>query len=260
MNNRPACFLATGLLRRFAIPAIACLAVPAVQAQLIYVSDNRSVSAAVGLQTNGYGSGQVTYSGDYSASAGSSPAFANFNTNLSGSAWLQVVQGASTNAYYASVGVQQTSFLNSQEISYSSFVNESGNTTPGHCNESSYLQVLFIVSSPVTYNLTCQRGPDPLFSAESWTLSSASQGVLAASSHYNGGNYTGPFAYTGILSPGDEYTFTLQETASSAPAPYGDAGGLQAILTVPEPAPGWLLGLGFCGLLAFKVKRRNQSA
>lgn len=116
------------------------------------------------------------------------------------------------------------------------------------------------ISAPVSYELTCEGGPDPFFSAESWRLTSANLGVLVNGSDKGAGGTSGiPVSYSGVLVPGDEYTLTLQETAGFTTSPYGDSGGLQVDFTVPESAPQWLLGWGLGGVLALRMKRWRKS-
>lgn len=243
--------------------AIIWLAASAVQAQLIYVSDDRGISASVGYDTNSLsqeGAAVLSYSGNYSESAGPSSPFADFSTDLGGSAGVSYSMFGFTNTWTANVGAEQVSTLNALGISFGSSVNEGGNHYPGSCNELSFLHVSFIVSAPVIYDLTCLRGPDANFSAESWRLDSANLGVLVTTPSANGPNngYGPPCSYSGLLVPGDEYTLTLQETAGFTTSPYGDSGVLQVDFTVPEPGTNLLLGLGLCGFIALGMERRQR--
>lgn len=212
-----------------------------VPAQITYLSEDYGVEASVSFDTNHVPPGQFTYSGDYSASAGSSSPLSSFDTNLIGSA---TVLYANSSSLSAAVGAWQNTLLTAREISYSSAVSESANGWPSSWNESSFLEAIFVVTSPVAYSLTCQRGPDPLFSTETWTLSSANQGVLITTPSGGGSDYSGPFSYSGFFLPGDQYTLALQETGGLTPPPGGDHGLFQVVLAVPEPASPWLVVAG----------------
>jgi len=243
--------------------AVTWLAASVGHAQITYLSANRGATVSLGYDTNSLAQEGTTissYSGNYSAAAGPSSPFADFSTVLGGSAGVAYSLANLTNTWSASAGAEQTSSLNAQGILFSASVNEGGNRYPDYCNEASFLQVSFIVSAPVSYELTCEGGPDPFFSAESWRLTSANLGVLVNGSDKGAGGTSGiPVSYSGVLVPGDEYTLTLQETAGFTTSPYGDSGGLQVDFTVPESAPQWLLGWGLGGVLALRMKRWRKS-
>src|SRR5215469_3385278 len=72
-----------------ALTAMISLATPTAPAQIIYVSDNRSVSVAVGLDTNNAffslgGLASVSYSGDASGSVSPYTPYADFNSGING--------------------------------------------------------------------------------------------------------------------------------------------------------------------------------
>ncbi|HVM48083.1 MAG TPA: hypothetical protein VMU04_08650 [Candidatus Acidoferrum sp.] len=224
-------------------------------AQLNYLSDTRTVSAAVRFNPLNWDYGNpsniVSYSGDYSASANPTAPFADFGTTLNGTATLVTSVYGYQSTLSASVSAGQTSFLRPQELSYSSSVAESGSAMPDGYTESSFLQVSFSVSAPLAYSLTCQRGPDPAFSNETWSLASANQGQLLSSPTSPGPpGWDGPFDYSGTFLPGDVYTLTLNETGGAVMPNSFDAGGLSVdLVAAPEPSTLALEALGLALLL-----------
>lgn len=241
------------------------------QAQIIYVSDNRSVSADLGLNTNSLSEGglnSVTYSGDYSGSASPSVPFAGFNGDASGGVNATTVfRNVTTNNYSGSVYAIQDSSLGLQGITYSSGVSENDNfpnlTFYSRVGESSYLQVSFMVATATPYSLSCTipYENDPEFSSETWTLASANLGNLVTGPPTMG-NIAGTFNYSGMFTPGDVYTLTLQEHASQhggQPIVQGEVGFLDVSLAIPEPKSSLLLGMGMLGLVAIRHRRKSKA-
>src|SRR5215472_16811247 len=91
-----------------ALAAIIALVTPTVHAQIIYVSDNRSVSGALGIDTNAPslslgGLASVTYSGDVSGSVSPSVPYQDFNSALNGTIYVSTAYQGVTNSYSANV-------------------------------------------------------------------------------------------------------------------------------------------------------------
>jgi hypothetical protein len=244
-------------------------------AQLIYLSDSRSVS---GYANVNWPSDPIYYTtsftGNFSGSASPSAPFADFATNLSGSATL-IGGFFSANpagggmdipiTVNSSVSVSQNSFLHPQELNYSSFEGNSGTLASSGANVQgkywyggggSSLQVSFEVLSPVPYTLWVSGTGDPVSVADSYTLSSAAQGVLVSSTSTNLLNYWGPrIYYSGVFNPSDIYTLTLTSNGEN------DGGGLMADLTVPEPSTAGLAGLAllvFCFGTRCRVSKEHR--
>lgn len=240
-------------------------------AQLIYLSDTRSVGGYADVNSEFSTAPYYTtsFTGNFSGSA--SPAqFANFATNWGGAA--NFVGGLfSTNpagggtdlpmTINSTVSVSQNSFLQSQELYYSSFETVSG--TPGDPDQpsgywsgagTSSLQVSFEVLSPVSYTLRLVGTGDSAAGSDTYNLSSAAQGTLVGGSTYTmlfqQHNYGGPIYYSGVFDPGNTYTLTLTSSGNL------DGAGLMADLTVPEPSMPALAGLVF---LIFCFRRRGQA-
>lgn len=246
--------------------ALIWLAAPSAHAQIIYTSDNRSISAAVGINTNAGpislgGLATVTYSGDYSGSAAPSSPYANFNGSLFGTANVSTAYGGVSNYFSFNVTANQTSSLGAQGISYSSGVHEGDNypnLSPPYSqiSETSYFQVSFMVATATPYDLDITRGVDPSFSGETWSLNSANLGNLVSGpSGVDGLSTEGTFNYSGMFTPGDVYTLTLYEHATShggAPLVTEEEGDLQATLSVPEPKSSLLLAMGIVCFIAVR--------
>jgi hypothetical protein len=245
------------------LATIILLSAPIVRAQIIYVSDNRSVSGSLGIDTNAAflslgGLASVTYSGDVSGSVSPSSPYVDFNSALNGTVNVSSAYLGVTNSYTANVYAQQISSLGSQGISYSSTVQQGANFPIGdnpytQCIESSYFQVSFVVATATPYDLILNRGNDTYFGPGTWTLTSANLGTLVGPDISHN---TGPFNYTGMFTPGDVYTLTLQQSAGVAQSP-GELETLQATLEVPEPKWSFLLGMGMLCLVV--VRRRRES-
>lgn len=247
---------------------------PSAHAQIIYVSDNRSVSAAVGIDTNANsislgGLATVTYSGNYSGSASPSSPYADFNSSLAGTANVSSAYNGVSNYFSFNVTASQNSSLGAQGISYLSGVHEGDNypnqNAPySQISETSSFQVSFMVATTTPYDLTLTRGIDPSFSQETWSLTSANFGSLVSGPPpvFPGGpTAEGTFNYSGMFNPGDVYTLTMYEHAAfhgGAPSVTGEEGDLQALLEVPEPESSFLLGMGALCLIAARHRRKSE--
>jgi hypothetical protein len=240
------------------------VAAPTVHAQIIYVSDNRSTGASVGIDTNAAslslgGLATVTYSGDYTASGSPSSPYADFNSALNGTIYVSTAYHGVSNSYSANVYAQQVSSLGSQAITYSSTVQQSWNlasTAPfTKCSESSFLQVSFMVGTATPYELTLTRGFDTFFGPGTWTLSSANLGTLVDTP--SGPVNSGQFSYSGIFTPGDVYTLTLRQGAGLADTSQGEIDTFQATLVVPEPKSSILFGMGALCLFFLRQWRKS---
>ena len=244
-------------------------------AQLIYLTDARSVSGSASVnnvaQYNTAPYYTTSYSGDFSGSATSSQ-FTDFQGNLNGSAVFQgglnLRGGPSPMTISSTVTATQNSFLHPGELYFSSF--ESGFGSPGSLGQpssmwtaggSSSLQVSFQVLNPVAFNFLLQGTGDPFASSDVFSLSSSGQGVLFGGNtgsmlkHYQ---YGTQLDYSGTFTPGNTYTLNLQSQGSL------DGGGLIADLTVPdavsvvpEPSIAALAGLAFV-IFLLRVHRIGQ--
>lgn len=249
---------------------VACsfLAAATGYAQLNYLSDSRSVSGFARIDTSSYSFPPdylISYSGDYSGSSTPSAPFADFSGGVNGTATL--VYGwvppypAGPYTVTASVGSGQTSFLHSQELYYGS--NEQGWGTPAQypnmpsgawAEATSSLQVSFSVSAPLAYSLTCTMLGDPVSCADSWSLNSATEGVLATGpdSLQRMNEWGVPIDYAGTFNPGDIYTLSLSSAGSL------DGGGLRVdLLVVPEPSSLSLVGFGLLLVCRLQCLRKH---
>lgn len=148
------------------------LLVSTAQAQLSYQADARLVSGFAGVDTGTYSlppNYVISYSGDYAGSETPSSAFADFLSNLSGTAtlvagWTNAAgQPMPSYTVTASAYAVQNSWLHAGEISYASWEASSGSSSlngtmpPGtRAQAVSLLQVRFSVSDPVGYTLSCR--------------------------------------------------------------------------------------------------------
>jgi hypothetical protein len=238
-------------------------------AQLIYLTDTRSVSGSASFGTNQYGTPPfyiASYSG-YSGSASPSGPFADFQGSVIGSAILATgitnpntgqVLPPITNT--ATIGANQSSFLHSQELYYQSGEFASPSSANGWvATGDSSLQVTFSVAAPVAYNLSVLGLGDPLGSSDSYNLSSANLGALMngnTGTMLQANDYGIRLNYSGTFNPGDVYTLTLDSHGGAiGPAQFGDGGGLQVDLVVPEPSMTALEGLAF---LIFLLRPRRM--
>lgn len=231
-----------------------------VQAQIIYLSDDRSITVSGGISVPNYGPGIFeSYSGGYSSSTSPAAPFMELNTDVTGSASLFVSNGVEQSTYTTRAEAQQTSILNSSGIYYASDpVGPSpilGGPSDSGC-ASSFLTVSFMVPAQLTYNLTAWNalgfnqdfsftalGPDPWSSAQP--------------------NLDGSSTWSGQLDPGVVYTlslktFTDEEWPNMELITPGISGMQVDLTVVPEPEPIWLLVLGLAGLVAFNSKRSQK--
>jgi hypothetical protein len=259
------------------VVALGCFASTKGSAQLIYLTDTRSVSGSASVanvaQYNSAPYYATSYSGDFSGSAAPSPLFSGeFQGNINGSAIFQgglnLPGGQSPMTISSTVMASQDSFLHSGELYFSSF--ESSFGSPGILGQpssmwsaggSSSLQVSFQVLNPVAFNFLLQGTGDPFASSDVFSLSSSGQGVLFGGNtgsmlkHYQ---YGTQLDYSGTFTPGNTYTLNLQSQGSL------DGGGLIADLTVPdavsvvpEPSITALAGLAFV-IFLLRANRINQ--
>lgn len=278
MNLRGEIFGRLKYLRRarsLAVMAFCCCICVNGFAQLVYLTDSRSVSGSASIETNGPPYYVISYSG-YSGSAAPSAPFADFQGSASGTATL--VSGIlftnpntgqllppTTNT--ATVNAFQNSFLHSGELYFNSTEHGSASETANGwiAQGSSSLQVTFSVSAPVAYNLGVLGLGDPSASYDSYNLSSANQGMLVngnTGTMEQAEDYGNRLNYSGTFSPGDVYTLTLGSGGGDGGGPgyfntFGDGGGLLVDLTVPEPSTTALAGLAFL-ILIVRARRIGQ--
>jgi hypothetical protein len=280
VNFRKRIFKRLRYLRRvqslFVIALLCCVAVNGF-AQLIYLTDTRSVSGSASLATSLANAIPTPpyYVNSYSPFSGSampSAPFADFQGSASGTGTLtfalsNAVTGQLTPFSNSDdVDASQTSFLHPQELYFNSV---EGGDIPGSqlsqwtAQGSSSLQVTFTVSAPTPYTLTCRGTGDPVASYLSYNLSSADQGVLVNGNTYtmlNVHEFGAPFIYTGSFDPGEVYTLTLQSQGGfTGPGPNGDGGGFIADLVVPEPSITAFAGLAFLIFFCGHIERGNQN-
>lgn len=257
--------------RRFqslVVVAVSCCVCVNGFGQLIYLTDSRSVSGSASVtdvsQYNSAPYYTTSYTGDYSGSASPSSTFADFNGNANGTATFQGgISGVEPMTISTAVTSTQDSFLHPQELYFSSSASVSGSPWPiygsptsqwwGQANSS--LQVTFMVSAPVAFNLIVEGTGDPLAAGGTYNLSSSAQGALVNGntdtlSYY--GEYGVPVKYSGTFDPGNIYTLSLTSGGGL------DGGGFLADLTVPEPSMTSLAGLAFLIFLlrAQRIGRR----
>jgi hypothetical protein len=258
--------------RSLVVMAICCCICINGFAQLVYLTDSRSISGSA--SASGLVAPPVYYTVSYSGYSGSatpSAPFADFQGGASGTA---IYVGGFSNPINGQVSLftntatitdVQKSFLHSQELYFNS--SEFGSGSPSSANgwsaqALSSLKVTFSVSDPVTYNLIVQGLGDPIASFDSYNLSSANQGVLASGdtrTMIQMQDYGNRLSYSGTFNPGDVYTLTLEsQGGANGPAPFGDGGGLLADLVVPEPSMTALAGLAFLIFLLRPHRMRQR--
>lgn len=258
-------------LQSLAVVAFCCCVCANGFAQLIYLTDSRSISGTA--TSSGTVAPPAFFTISYtpfSGSAAPSTPFADFQGNASGTAIYvggfsnpttgQLSQFTNT----ATISAGQNSFLHSQELYFGSSEFGSGSSTYGwSAQATSSLQVTFSVSAPLAYSLAVQGSGDPLATYDSYNLSSANLGVLVngnTQTMLQANDYGERLNYSGIFNPGDIYTLTLgSQGGAIGPAPYGDGGGFLADLTVvPEPSITALAGLAFLIFLlrTHRIRRR----
>jgi PEP-CTERM motif len=249
---------------------MACLLflVSTAQAQLSFQYDARMVSGFAGVDTGTYSlppNYVISYSGDYAGSETPPSPFADFLSNLSGTAtlvagWTNAAgQPMPPNTVTASAYGNQISWLHAREISYASWEASSGspslngNMPPGTRAQSvSLLQVRFSVSDPVGYTLSCRGTGDPLSAWDTYSLGSADHGMLATGDTGQmllEQQYGIPIYYYGTFLPGDVYTLDLYSAGAL------DGGGLVVdLVATPEPGSTSLVGLGLIMALAWRMR------
>lgn len=262
LNNR-------SRFRGLLVVALSCFVSAKGFAQLIYLTDTRSVSGSASVtDVSQYNSGPyytTSYSGDYSGSAAPSSQFGDFQGNANGGAIFQGglnLPGGNQSAMTisSSVAASQNSFLHLDELYFSAFESSSGSpgslgqpSTQWSAQGSSSLQVTFQVLSPIDFNFLLQGTGDPSASSDDFSLSSSGQGVLFSGnseSMLQKNEYGTAIDYSGTFMPGNTYTMTLDSQGGL------DGGGLIADMVVPEPSMTALAGLA---LVIFLLKvRMNQ--
>jgi hypothetical protein len=264
----------------FVMAFLCCVAVNGF-AQLIYLTDTRSISGSASIAGGVPTEDQTPpfYLNSYSPFSGSampSAPFADFQGSASGTGTLTFAYSNSATGQLipfsnsGEVDARQTSFLHPQELYFSS--TEFGSTPGTESSQwtaqgSSFLQVTFTVSAPTPYTLTCTGTGDPIASYLSYNLSGADQSVLVngdTSTMFNSRfqEYGVPFIYTGSFNPGDVYTLTLQSQGGFiGSGPNGDGGGFVADLVVPEPSMTAFAGLAFLIFLlqAYRMRQPKQT-
>lgn len=139
-----------------------------------------------------------------------------------------------------------------------------GSSGNGNGDASSGYQVSFTVSSPLAFqmsvsnfNFAAPYGGEVGFNY-TFTLSSANQGFIGGWS--SGGEIPNPggSTFTGILEPGDIYTFQdFIETGGQVEDPNSETGAVGADVTlslVPEPSAVWLFGIGVVAFGALRMR------
>jgi len=207
------------------------------QAQLDFLSANRTVTGQAGVYSPG--DPITSYTGPYSYTATPGSPFANFSGNASGEAdmvYSVTPQVSATQSGY--VNAYQNSFLNSDEIYFDSVeagFGSGGNL--GYGNGSSSMAVSFSVLSPAIFDITLDGLGDPLGSASDFILSSLNQGVLDTantSSLLGEGKFGVDVSYSGNLIPGNVYTLTVTSSGGGF-GQFADGGGLYLDMDVTTP-------------------------
>jgi hypothetical protein len=230
------------------VVGLGCFASTKGSAQLIYLTDVRSVSGSASVnnvsQYNSAPYYTTSYSGNFSGSASPSSLFSgDFQGNISGSAIFQgglnLAGGQSPMTISSTVMASQNSFLHPGELYFSSFESSFGSpnsfgqpSSKWFAEGSSSLQVSFQVLNPVAFNFLLQGTGDPFASSDAFSLGSSGQGVLFGgdtASMLQHNQYGTQLDYSGTFTPGNTYTLNLQSQGSL------DGGGLIGDLTVADP-------------------------
>jgi len=257
-------------MRATLVALLACIFAHLSNAQVILLSENRSVSASGWAQ--GEGAGLQSYSFIQTPSA----SFADFNGSVSGSADSTDVippdlgyGNLTLFPHHAKSQSNQTSTISPSAIAVSgSLLADEGGFAFGGGGSSlslarSVFEVGFRVDAPIAYTLSAapllgfhqDSGGDGASSLFDFSLTSASHGVILNYYDFLGASLFGDSS--GILQP-DDYILRLDVLAFTDPDPIGDFAAAEysvslTTTTVPESAStGLLLGLALAGLVAMR--------
>jgi hypothetical protein len=262
------------LVLMFSAALFTQLAVSRAAAQMIFLSDNRSVNASGSIDTNAmatahsmYAMDSIAYSGGHSLAAIPPGAFQHFDQTVEGgeNASMRYRLGANempAENYAGSSSAMQTSFLTTSRIFFEGTVSAGGMggrnfSQYGREHSSSLLQVSFQVADPVSYQFSWNV-PGSVNTASTlltWILQGSNDGTIFSSGY--GRVPSPPTDYLGLLVPGQTYTLSLSAVANQGGF-NGDGGygTLTGVFVVPEPSAFSLIALGI-GALA--LARRHRS-
>lgn len=254
--------------RRLLAAALSCLVTVTGSAQIIYLSDNRSVEGSGSAQFYNYPSFQPIASTNYSASQ--TPA-ASFAANA-GNVGATVTLTPSGDSGISSFSASQNSIFTSEEMSSvaacTAFAWASGND-PGtaHGTATAIFNVGFAVSAPVPYTLMIITDPysiDSSVAGLSYDLTSAAggQSVLGTAT-----KVPNPFSpswaealvpeYSGVLEPGDIYTIDASLEVGAGQMNNPNYSILVDLAIVPEPSSSVLATVGMFVLTMRWLLRRS---
>jgi hypothetical protein len=238
----------TRVLRFIFVSSAACLLATRLEAQVNWLTDNRSVTVTGYVQIP-----SLTVS-NYSATASPPASWAALNGNISGAADLsangQVAHGDSE--------AKQNSYTAGTQFNFSSLVTAAtgglGQNCTCYAEADSLCKISFSVNSLLTWSLAVDFDEHNGNLSANWDLISAQVGSILGSPIQNPNPGGPPLFYEGTLAPGDIYTLNISLSASqNALDPLGDssAAGVSAtFLIVPEPSASALVGTGLLGLAA----------
>lgn len=236
------------------------------QAQLTYVTDNRSVGISVYINNVQLPGGGSYTNINYSASQTPSSPFSQFSLSVGGSVSFPSDEYGGC---FAVSNVGQVTSVSPGQFQFNSDLGTAAGGLNGNNSASaySYCQVSFNVFNPQEFNLSTvwdsQRGDIPASGSGDFQLTSVNDGVIWDSEPGPQWPYA-QNSFSGTLVPGDTYSISVSMSSglswrdSVAESHNVELGA--ALTIVPEPSSIVLSALGLAGLAAIRQRRIGRKA